>query len=133
MAVQISEAVRNARLNAIESTVGTSPTLNIYDNVGMPEDCSASALGTLLVSITLPSDWLQSASEGNISGNNPWSGTVLAGGTASYFRILSGATCHLQGNISQVGYGGDLTLENTELVLSDEIVIASFMLTEANS
>lgn len=132
MTVQISDIVRNARLDAIETTIGVSPTLDIYDGL-LPNSCADAPTGNLLVSIALPSDWLSSASEGNISDAGTWSGIVSTSGSAAYFRINQGATCHIQGVATQVGYGGELGLENTELVLNDDIVIASFTLTEANS
>jgi hypothetical protein len=64
MALQFSTAVRNARLDAIESTIGTAPILEIRSG-SPPANCAAADTGTLLASMTLPSDWMAAASNGS--------------------------------------------------------------------
>ena len=135
MTLQASETVRNARLDAIETTIGTAPLLRIYTG-SAPADCATAATGTLLAQMTLPSDWLSSASGGNISKLGIWSdASADATGTAGYFRIYdsTGTTCHVQGNVTQVGYSGDLMFENVDFVATNPITIATFVLTDANS
>lgn len=133
---QISESVKNARLNAIETIIGTAPLLRIYDG-SLPADCASPASGNLLVEITLPSDWLQAADGGSIVGNTSWVGTadatIPAGGyTATYFRIYTsaGVDCHIQGSVSQTGFGGDLTFEDILFLPSQDVVVATFALSE---
>ena len=55
MAVQFSTAVRNAWLDTTESTIGTSPKLQIRTGA-QPANCAAAATGTLLAEITCPAD-----------------------------------------------------------------------------
>lgn len=133
---QISEAVKNARLNAIESVVGIAPILRIYDDAGngIPADCSQASVGTLLVEITLPSDWLNAASGGSITGiMGSWAGVSIASGEATYFRIYAsnGIDCHIQGTVSQTGFGGDLTFESITISsIGETVTVATFALSE---
>ena len=55
MAIQMDVATRNARLNTIESTNGTSCSLRIYSG-SQPANCATANSGTLLVHIDLPSE-----------------------------------------------------------------------------
>src|SRR5690242_774200 len=61
MAIQLSTAVRNARLDAIESAIGTAAVLKIRTGAA-PADVATADSGTVLATLTLPSDWLAAAS-----------------------------------------------------------------------
>ncbi len=64
MALQLSAAVRNAMLDAIETTIGTSAVMKI--RTGAPPASVATAdSGTVLATLTLPSDWMAAASSGS--------------------------------------------------------------------
>lgn len=132
MAIQLSVAVRNARLDAIESTISTSPKLRIYSG-SAPADCATAASGTMLCEMTLPSDWLANAASGSKAKSGTWSGTAAATGTAGYFRIWDSAVsaCGLQGTC---GIGtGDLQLDNTSIATSQTVTVTSFSLSDANA
>lgn len=135
MSVQLSTAVRNARLDAIESTIGTAAKLQIWTG-SMPASCATAASGTKLLEDTLASDWAANASGGTKSFNNtPIAGSGLAGGTAGYFRIVdsAGTTCHLQGTVTATGGGGDMTIDNTSIAMGQTVNMTSFTLTDANA
>lgn len=134
MAVQLSVAVRNARLDAIETTVGTSAVLRIRTGAA-PADCATADAGTVLAEMTLPSDWLAAAAAGSKAKAGTWQdASANATGTAAHFRIYdsAGTTCHLQGTVTATGGGGDLTLDNTSLASGQSVTITSFTLTDAN-
>lgn len=133
MAIQLSVTVRNARLDTVESTTGTSAQLRIYTGT-QPADCATAASGSLLCTITLPSDWMNAASSGSKTMLGTWSATASAGGTAGYFRILdsAGTTCHVQGSVTATGGGGDLQLDNTSIANGQTVTISTFTLTDAN-
>jgi hypothetical protein len=134
MALQYSVAVRNARLDAVETTVGTAPSLEIRSGAA-PANCAAADSGTLLAAITLPSDWMAAASAGakGIAGG-PWTDASADGtGTAGHFRIKAGATCHIQGTVTATGGGGDLTVDNTSFAAGQSFSITGFTLTAANA
>jgi hypothetical protein len=135
MAVQLSTAVRNARLDVIESTISTAAVLRIYTGA-QPANCAAANSGTLLAEMTLPSDWMAAASGGSKALSGTWNDTSANGtGTAGHFRIYetTATTCHIQGSVTATGGGGDLTLDNTSIAAAQTVTITSFTLTDANS
>jgi hypothetical protein len=135
MAVNLSVAVRNARLDAIETAAGTTAILRIYTGT-KPTACSDAAAGTLLAEMTLPSDWMAAASAGAKAKSGTWSdASANAAGTAGYFRIYdsAGTTCHLQGTVTATGGGGDLTLDNVSIASAQVVTITSFTLTDGNA
>ena len=135
MTLQLSTTVRNARLDTIESTIGTAPLLRIYSG-SMPADCATAASGTLLAEMTLPSDWLAAAGSGQKAKSGTWQdSSANATGTAGYFRIFesTGTTCHLQGTVTATGGGGDLTLDNTSIATAQSVTVSTFTLTDANA
>jgi hypothetical protein len=137
MAIQLSTNVRNARLDAIESTIGTGAILRIYDLSGAaPANCAASITGTVLVEMTLPSDWMAAASSGSKAKSGTWEDTSAnADGVADFFRLFAsdGTTCHLQGTVTTTGGGGDMTLVNTSINTTQPVTISGFTLTDANA
>lgn len=132
MAAQLSTTVRNAVLNAVEATIGTTPVLKIRTG-SVPASCATADSGTVLVSITLPSDWLTDAYNGVKEKNGVWLGSVLTSGTAGHFRLYAsnGTTVHLQGT---VGMGsGDLSLDDTALIEGQTVTISSASFTGGNA
>lgn len=134
MAVQLSVAVRNARLDAIETAVGVSAVLKIRTGA-QPADVAAADSGTVLATLTLPSDWLEAAASGSKAKAGTWQDTSAdATGTAAHFRIYAsdGTTAHLQGSVTVTGGGGDITLDNTSIASGQSVTISSFSLTDGN-
>ncbi len=134
MALQLSVAVRNARLDAIEATAGTGAVLKLFTG-SQPANCAAADSGTLLGTETCPSDWMNAASGGSKTLLGTWSGTGSANGTAAHFRLYAsdGTTCHAQGSVTATGGGGDLTLDNTSIASGQSFVITTFTLTDGNA
>ena len=104
MALKYSVAVRNARLDAIETTVGTSAILKIRTGAP-PANCAAADSGTVLSTVNLPSDWMAAAASGEKLKSGTWEDTSAdATGTAAHFRIYAsgGSPCHIQGRLMAV-------------------------------
>lgn len=135
MAIQLSVAVRNARLDAIETAIGTAAVLKI--RTGAPPATVATAdSGTVLASLTLPSDWMAAASSGTKAKLGTWEdASADAAGTAGHFRIYAsdGTTAHIQGTVTATGGGGDITVDNVVFASGQTFTITSFTLTEANA
>lgn len=126
MAFQFSVAARNAALDAIETTISTAPTLEIRTGA-VPATCATADSGTVLSTITLPSDWLAAASSGAKTLLGTWQdASADATGTAGHFRIKQGATCHIQGTVTATGGGGDMTVDNTSFASGQQVTITSF-------
>ena len=135
MAIQLSVAVRNARLDAFETTVGTAAVLRIRTGAP-PSNCATADAGTVLAEATLPSDWMAAASNGSKALSGTWQdASANASGTAAHFRIYdaAGTTCHLQGTVSATGGGGDMELNNVSINSTQTVTITSFTLTDANA
>ena len=135
MALQLSVSVRNARLDAIESTISTSAVMKIRSG-SAPADCATADSGTVLATLSLPSDWLAAASSGNKAKSGTWQdASADATGTAAHFRIYesTATTCHIQGTVTATGGGGDLTLDNTSIASGQSVTITSFSITDANA
>lgn len=135
MSLQLSVSVRNAELDAIETAIGVSAILKIRTGAP-PSDCSQADTGTVLATVTLPSDWMGNASSGSKAKSGTWQdASADATGTAGHFRVYDsgGSTCHIQGTVTLTAGGGDLTLDNTSVVAGQTVTITSFTLAAANS
>lgn len=135
MALQLSAAVRNARLDAIETAIGTSAVLKIRTGAA-PADVATADSGTVLVTMSLPSDWMAAASGGSKAKSGTWQdASADASGTAAHFRIYAsdGTTAHLQGTVTATGGGGDLELDNTSIAAGQSVTVTGFTLTDANA
>src|SRR3954468_523852 len=135
MTLQLSTAVRNARLDAIESTIGASAVLKIRTGAP-PASCGTADSGTVLATLSLPSDWMAAASSGAKSMTGTWQDTSAdAAGTAAHFRIYAsdGTTAHIQGTVTATGGGGDMTVDNAVFAAAQAFSVTSFTLTAGNA
>lgn len=139
MAIQMNVATRNARLDTIESTNGTSCALEIRSG-SPPADCATTGSGTVLATINLPTDWMAAASSGSKAKSGTWQdASADATGTAGHFRIYNSqatkdnTTCFMQGTVTATGGGGDITVDNTSFASGQPFTVNTFSLTDANA
>lgn len=133
MSLKFSTAVRNAELDAIETTIGTFPFINLYTG-GSPANITDGATGLLLAQVFLPSDWMNAASSGTKTKLGTWSASAIDTGVAGYFRMLSsGSVAGIQGGVSGSAGGADMILDNTNIVVAQTVTIATFTLTGGNA
>lgn len=135
MTLQYSVAVRNAKLDAVESTIGTAAVLKIRTGAA-PANCAAADSGTVLATLTLPSDWMAAASSGSKAKSGTWSDSSAdATGTAAHFRLYAsdGTTCHAQGTVTATGGGGDMEVDNTSFAAGQSFTVNTFTLTAGNA
>ena len=135
MSVQLSTTVRNARLDTIESTIGTSAIMKIRTGAA-PANCAAADSGTVVATLNLPSDWMAAASSGSKALTGTWSDSSAdATGTAAHFRVYDsgGTTCHIQGTVTATGGGGDITVDNTSFASGQPFTVNTFTLTDGNA
>lgn len=133
MALQYSTNVRNAKLDAVESTISTSAKLYFF--TGSPPATPATAnSGSLIASIDLPSDWMAAASGGSKAKSGTWSNTSIGGsGTIGHFRIFetTSTTCHIQGTCANSG--ADMNLDNNVVNAGQSITVTTFTLNAGNA
>lgn len=135
MAIQLSTTVRNARLDAIETAIGVSAILKIRTGAA-PANCGTADSGTVLATVTCPSDWMAAANTGSKAKSGTWEDTSAdATGTAAHFRLYAsdGTTCHMQGTVTVTGGGGDLTVDNTSFTSGQAFTVTGFTLTDGNA
>ncbi len=129
MAFQFSTAVRNAALDAMETAIGASPTLELRTGAP-PAACATADSGTVLATMALPADFLAAAAAGSKALSGTWQDPAAdAAGTVGHFRIKQGATCHLQGTVTITGGGGDMTIDNPVLAIGQLVTVTAFTLT----
>lgn len=135
MALQFSVQVRNSRLNAIEATIGVSAIMKIRSGAP-PANCAAADSGTVLATLSLPSDWMDAAASGSVVKSGTWQDLAAdAAGIAAHFRIYAadGVTCHEQGTVTATGGGGDMTVDAVAVAVGQAISITTFSVTDGNS
>lgn len=133
MAIQLSTAARNARLDQIETTCGTSAVMKIFTG-SPPADCAAADSGTVLATLNLPSDWMAAASGGSKAKSGTWEDLSADNtGAAGYFRVYdSGATtCHIQGTVGTSGT--DMTVNSVSFTAGQSFTVNTFTLTDGNA
>lgn len=135
MALQYSTTLRNNQLDQIESTIGTAPILRIRTGAA-PANCAAADSGTVLATLTLPSDWMAAASSGSKAKSGTWQDSSAdATGTAAHFRIYDSGdtTVHMQGTVTATGGGGDLQVDNTSFATGQNFTISTFTISAGNA
>lgn len=134
MALTYSTAIANARLDAVESTIGTSAVLRIRTGAA-PATVATASSGTVLATCTLPSDWMAAASSRSKAKSGTWEDTSADNaGTAGHFEIVAsdGTTVGLRGDVTVTSGGGNLTVDNVVFAAGQAFSITSFTLTAAN-
>ena len=132
MALQFSDTVRNARLDAIETAIGVSAVLKIRTGAA-PATCATADSGTVLATLSLPSDWMAAASGASKAKTGTWQdASADASGTAAHFRLYAsdGTTCHAQGTVGTSG--ADMIVDNTSLNAGQSFTVNTFTIQEAN-
>ncbi len=135
MSIQFSVAVRNARLDAIETAIAASAIMKIRTGAA-PASCATADSGTVLSTLNLPADWMAAAAAGAKAMSGTWQdASADAAGTAAHFRTYAsdGVTCHIQGTVTQTGGGGDLQVDNVNFAAGQQFTITSFTLTDGNA
>lgn len=135
MTIQLSEAVRNARLDATETQIGTGAIVKLFTGA-QPANCAAADSGTVVSTMTLASDWMAAAATGAKAKAGTWEDlTADNAGTVGHFRVYAsnGTTCGIQGSVTNTGGGGDMTLDNNVVAANQKITVTGFTLTDGNA
>jgi hypothetical protein len=138
MAIQFNVATRNARLDTIESTNGTSCSLEIRSGTKPGTCATATSGGAVLATINLPSDWMAAASSGAKAIAGTWEDlSADSTGTASFFRVYNSqatkneTTCFLQGDVAVSA--SDMNVSSVSFTAGQSFSITAFTLTDGNA
>ncbi len=135
MAVKMSVTIRNAELDALETSIGAAAVLKIRSG-DPPANIADADSGTVLATMTLPTDWMTAAANGGKTIAGLWQTTNAdAAGTAGHFRIYAtgGTTQHMQGTVTATGQGGDMTIDNAVIAAGQTVTVTAFALTAGNA
>jgi hypothetical protein len=132
MTIQFSTALRNAMVDALESATGTAPSIRLRTGP-QPANCAAADSGTVVISYTLTADWSAAAVNGVKTFNGPpvATGPATGQGTIAHYRVYAanGTTCHMQGNVTVTGGGGDMTCDNINANVGQAVTIDAWTMT----
>lgn len=134
--MQYAAAIRDAQNDAIETNVGTSPILRIYNGTAPANVAAALSGNTLLAEGTLPSDWMGASSAGVKAKAGTWTLTGQSGagaGTAgTFFRIYAsdGTTAKIQGTF---GVGQEMVPDNNSIANGQTVTVSTFSVTRGNA
>ena len=132
MSLQYAVDLRNAQLDQIEAILGTSPILRIRSGAP-PASVATADSGTVLVEMTLPSDWMAAAASGSKAKSGTWEDTSAdASGIAGHFRIYtSGGVAKVQGTVGESAT--DMIIDNTDINAGQPVSVTSFSISAGNA
>ena len=133
MAISYGTTTRSNRMTQVNTDLGTSALLRIYDATGGVPTNAATALTTQVTLATLTcSSTFGTVSNGVLTANAITSATAGNTGTAAFYRLLtSGGTAIVQGTVGTSG--ADLNLSSTSISNGVTVSVSSLTLTEGNS
>lgn len=127
MTLKYAQATRQAACNAVVDLCDAGGAGSVVLYTGSEPDVDSAATGTLLGTLALSNPAFGSAdSAGTAAGNSVTDDSSAdASGTATYFRILSGAAAVVfQGSVGLTGSGADMEI-SSHPVLGEPISITS--------
>lgn len=134
-----SDTVRNSRLDALETAVGTSPVLRIYSGSAPADESASLGAATLLAEGTLPSDWMNAASGGaKAKSATAWTVTGQSGAGAgtdgTFWRLYAsgGSTSHLQGTFGETADSPEMVADNKNIANGQTLTVSAFTVTAGN-
>jgi hypothetical protein len=132
MAISYAATVKNAMLDALETDLGASPLLRIYDGTPPTNADTALSGNTLLAELAMSADAFAAASGGTKTANAITSdASANATGTASFFRLVtSGGTAKVQGTVGTSG--ADLNLNSVSITSGGTVAVSSLVITGGN-
>jgi hypothetical protein len=134
MTIQYSDTVRDAKNDVVETTIGTSPKLQMRTGA-KPANCAAADTGVLIAEMALPSDWMNASAAGVKTKLGVWSVAAVAAGVLGHYRIknTAGTVTHEQGSLTITGGGGDMTADNDNVAIGQTVTVTSYQKTSGNA
>jgi hypothetical protein len=130
--LKYSNGTRDAQQQGLITYAGTGSIIRLYDGSQPANANTAIVSQTLLVSLTIAGGF-GTDSNGTITLGAVTSGTAVASGTASFFRIVKsdGTTVVMDGSVGTSG--SDLNLNTTTVASAQTVSITAGTIIRANS
>jgi hypothetical protein len=128
MAHQFGSALRNNMATELVNSLANG-VLRLFSGA-VPANCAAADPSGLLASGTLPAV-AAAAAAGVVTKSGTWNFTGSAAGNAATFRIYEagGTVCVHQGTVTATGGGGDMTLDNVNIAISQAGSVGTYQVT----
>ena len=121
-----SDDVAHAALNAIETAIGPSPILVIF-NAAQPNNTTAADVGTVLAEIQLAADFMTDAVNRTKMLQAAGQDTAAnAAGVPAGFALKQGSLVKARGSCSAVGGNGEIQFANTPFVAGSPVHVTEF-------
>lgn len=137
MAFQFSTGLRNTMLDAGLGPAFDGGTCVLeLRNGTQPANANTAPAGSVLATVTLPSDSFSAAASGTIAKAGTWSGTASATGTPTWFRIRTAGdagTTNTTDKRLDGAVGSDLTLDSSTVTSGQTITVATATFTQPAS
>jgi len=130
--LKYSNGTRDAQQQGLITYAGTGSIIRLYDGAQPANANTAIVAQTLLVSLTIAGGF-GTDSNGSITLGAVTSGTAVASGTATFFRIVKsdGTTVVMDGSVGTSG--SDLNLNTTTVASAQTVSITAGTIIRANS
>ena len=122
MAIQYSAATRNRMRDAYVAAFPAAASLVI--RTGAPAGVGNAAGGSVLATIALPATPFTSGT-GDVTRNGTWTVAASGAGTAGHYRLTNGSDIE-EGTVTATGGGGDLTLDNVNIAVSQAVTVSTW-------
>lgn len=124
-------ALKNARLNLINTQIGSSGLLSIYSGTQPTNPDTALSGNTLLASLALSATFAPSASGGVLTANAITSATASATATATWATLTTSGGTRIV-DMSVGTSGADLNLSTTSIVSGATVAVSSLTITSGD-
>jgi hypothetical protein len=132
--LKLSTAARDGRASDLNTRIGASALIRIYDGTQPAGPGTAVTTQTLLATFTGNAAGFGTVSGGVLTASAVASTTAAASGAATWFRILtSGGTAVIDGTAGLAADGDDMTLTANPLTSGQTINFTSLTLTEGGA
>lgn len=139
MGMNFHGTLRTNIANQIKASLATAGA-NFYVKIvanAVPATVNTSDAGNAVLAnmVLVVSTNLADAANQAIAKNGTWSCTANNTGTAGHWRIYANdnTTCYLQGNCTNTGNGGDMTLDNVSIAVNQTVTVTGFTITAGNA
>lgn len=135
MPLRMSGTLRTSRADLVAAALAGG-TLELRSG-SQPTNVAAPDAGTLLCVISVPVGGFSGSVDGTFQAQDTWTGTALpaagAGATIQHFRFKSSTgAAVLDGAVSVPGGGGQMIINEVEVVSSQPVIVAGFSYTDGN-
>lgn len=140
--MKLTDASRNLQADAVGTAFDGGTGILEFRTGAMPTNAGDALTGTVVATVTVPSDSFGAASAGAVAKAGTWEDTSAdASGTVGYAVLrLSGDTTNADNTVRRILFtttvtsgGGEIELQNLSINATQSVTITSFTITQPAS